>query len=88
VLQAGASIGHISLVQNVLAKWRRFWSGVSRGLLSKEQQFGLFGELWFFCRWQQHRRLIAVGLQRAKQYQPNIASEDTISATGSKFSAT
>lgn len=50
-LQAGASIGRIRLVQNVLAKWRRFWSGVSQGLLSKEQQLGLFGELWFLCRW-------------------------------------
>jgi hypothetical protein len=50
-LQAGASIGRIRLVQNVLAKWRRFWSGVSQGLLSKEQQIGLFGELWFLCRW-------------------------------------
>jgi hypothetical protein len=50
-LQAGASIGRVRLVQNVLAKWRRFWAGVSQGLLSKEQQLGLFGELWFLCRW-------------------------------------
>ena len=35
------------LVQNVLAKWRRFWSGVSQSALSREQQLGLFGELWF-----------------------------------------
>lgn len=50
-LSAGASIGRVRLVQNVLAKWRRFWSGVNQGLLSKEQQLGLFGELWFFSRW-------------------------------------
>jgi len=50
-LNAGASIGRVRLVQNVLAKWRRFWSGVSQGMLSKEQQFGLFGELWFLSRW-------------------------------------
>ncbi len=50
-LNAGASIGRVRLVQNVLSKWRRFWSGVSQGLLSKEQQFGLFGELWFLARW-------------------------------------
>lgn len=50
-LEAGASIGTIRIVQNVLTKWRRFWSGVSQGVLSKEQQLGLFGELWFLGRW-------------------------------------
>lgn len=50
-LSAGASIGRVRLVQNVLAKWRRFWSGVNQGLMSKEQQLGLFGELWFLSRW-------------------------------------
>lgn len=50
-LEAGASIGRVRLVQNVLAKWRRFWAGVSQGLLTKEQQLGLFGELWFLSRW-------------------------------------
>lgn len=50
-LDAGASIGRVRLVQNVLAKWRRFWASVSHGLLSKEQQLGLFGELWFLNRW-------------------------------------
>lgn len=50
-LEAGASIGRVRLVQNVLSKWRRFWSGVSQGMLSKEQQLGLFGEVWFLSRW-------------------------------------
>lgn len=50
-LEAGASINRVALVQNVLSKWRRFWSGMSQGLLSKEQQLGLFGELWFLARW-------------------------------------
>lgn len=50
-LEAGASIGRVRLVQNVLAKWRRFWSGLAQGLLSKEEQLGLFGELWFLNRW-------------------------------------
>jgi hypothetical protein len=50
-LDAGASIGRIRLVQNVLAKWRRFWSGVEQGLLSKELQLGLFGEVWLLSRW-------------------------------------
>jgi hypothetical protein len=50
-LDAGASILRIALVQNVLSKWRRFWSGISQGLLSHEQQIGLFGELWFLLHW-------------------------------------
>ncbi len=50
-LEAGASILRISLVQNVLAKWRRFWSEVHKGLISREQQIGLFGELWFLAHW-------------------------------------
>lgn len=50
-LERGASIGRVRLVQSVLAKWRRFWSGVSQGVLSAEQQLGLFGELWFLSRW-------------------------------------
>lgn len=50
-LDNGASIGRVALVQNVLGKWRRFWSGVSQGLLSREEQLGLFGELWFLSYW-------------------------------------
>lgn len=62
-LEAGASIGRIRLVQNVLAKWRRFWSGVGQGVLSKEQQIGLFGEIWFLNRWLSP----SVGVTRAVQ---------------------
>jgi hypothetical protein len=62
-LQAGASIGRVRLVQNVLAKWRRFWSGVRQGLLSREQQLGLFGELWFLHHW----LVPSVGLVKAVQ---------------------
>ena len=50
-LVAGASIGRVRLVQGVLAKWRRFWSGVQQSLLSREELLGLFGELWFLSRW-------------------------------------
>jgi hypothetical protein len=50
-LVAGASIGRVRLVQSVLTKWRRFWSGVAQSILSREQQLGLFGELWFLARW-------------------------------------
>lgn len=60
-LDAGASIGRVRLVHNVLAKWRRFWSGVAPGVLSKEQQIGLFGELWFLNRW----LVPSVGIERA-----------------------
>ncbi len=50
-LEDSASTGRVELVQNVLAKWRRFWSGVAQEVLSKEQQLGLFGELWFLNKW-------------------------------------
>lgn len=46
-LDAGATIGRIALVQNVLAKWRQFWAGFNTGILAREVQIGLFGEIWF-----------------------------------------
>jgi len=60
-LVAGASIGRVRLVQSVLSKWRRFWSGVAQNLLPREKQLGLFGELWFLARW----LLPAIGFDRA-----------------------
>ena len=59
-LLVGASIGRVRLVQSVLAKWRRFWSGVAQNLLRKEELLGLFGEVWFLSRW----LLPTVGLER------------------------
>lgn len=50
-LASGASIGRVRLVQTVLAKWRRFWSGVPQKLLSREEHLGLFGEVWFLLKW-------------------------------------
>lgn len=50
-LVAGATIGRVRLVQTVLAKWRRFWSGFDQKLISREAHVGLFGELWFLARW-------------------------------------
>jgi hypothetical protein len=50
-LQAGASIARIGLVENVLARWKRFWSGTNQGALTRNDQVGLFGELWFLSRW-------------------------------------
>jgi len=38
-------------VVTVVARWKRFWSEVSAGKLSREAQIGLFGELWFFRTW-------------------------------------
>lgn len=50
-IEGGSTISRVALVQNVLAKWRRFWSGISQPLLSREEHIGLFGELWFLSRW-------------------------------------
>lgn len=38
-------------VTRVLAKWRRFWGQLPRQLLSREEQLGLFAELWFLSVW-------------------------------------
>jgi hypothetical protein len=59
-LAAGASIGRVRLVQGVLGKWRRFWAGAAQNTLTKEALLGLFGEVWFFCRW----LLPSVGAER------------------------
>ncbi len=50
-LERAGGLARVRLVQGVLAKWRRFWSGVPSGALSIEQQVGLFGELYFLSRW-------------------------------------
>lgn len=39
------------VVSQVLAKWRRFWSLQPRALLSREEQIGLFAEIWFLAGW-------------------------------------
>jgi hypothetical protein len=39
------------ITKSVLAKWRRFWGRVPRSLLSREEQLGMFGELWFLHVW-------------------------------------
>lgn len=38
-------------VTRVLAKWRRFWGQLPRQILSREEQLGLFAELWFLSVW-------------------------------------
>lgn len=41
----------VEMVAQVLAKWRRFWSLQPRKLLSREEQIGLFAEIWFLAEW-------------------------------------
>lgn len=38
-------------VERVLAKWRRFWGQVPKQMLSREEQIGLFAEMWFLSVW-------------------------------------
>jgi len=50
-LEAGSSIRKVDLVANIVGKWRRFWSSPIKKVLSKDEQIGLFGELWFLVSW-------------------------------------
>jgi len=38
-------------VKRVLAKWRRFWGQIPQPMLSREEQLGLFAEIWFLVEW-------------------------------------
>jgi hypothetical protein len=48
---ARAAMQPAEITRRVLARWRRFWGQVPRSMLSREQQIGLFGELWFAALW-------------------------------------
>jgi len=39
------------VVARVVSKWRRFWGQLPRQMLSREQQCGLFAEIWFLSIW-------------------------------------
>lgn len=39
------------IVHTLLVKWRRFWGQLPRQILSREEQLGLFAELWFLITW-------------------------------------
>lgn len=39
------------VVVQVLTKWRRFWGQLMRPILPRDQQLGLFAELWFLSLW-------------------------------------
>jgi len=59
-LAGGAESGP-EVVSRVLSKWRRFWGQPIRRILSREEQLGLFAELWFMCVW----LLPSVGVEEA-----------------------
>lgn len=48
---AAGTLPPARLVARVLAKWRRFWGQAPRTLLSREEQVGLFAEVWFLLHW-------------------------------------
>jgi hypothetical protein len=50
-VERSGGLTRVKLVQGVLSKWRRFWSGVPTNALGVEQQVGLFGELYCLSRW-------------------------------------
>ena len=39
------------IVQHIVARWKRFWGEMPLQILSREEQIGLFGELWFLLYW-------------------------------------
>lgn len=39
------------VVARILTKWRRFWGHLPSAMLSREEQLGLFAELWFLSMW-------------------------------------
>lgn len=51
-------------VARVLAKWRRFWGQLPRQILSREEQLGLFAELWFLSVWLIPRTSVAEAVNR------------------------
>ncbi len=53
---AAAAQPPAEIVRRVLSKWRRFWGQLPRTLLSREEQLGLFAELWFLSVWLLPRR--------------------------------
>jgi hypothetical protein len=48
---AGDNVTPIEIIQKVLTKWRRFWGQIPQQYLSKNEQIGLLGELYFLSKW-------------------------------------
>lgn len=38
-------------VELIIGRWRRFWGSFPRQLLTREEQLGLFSEIWFLAFW-------------------------------------
>lgn len=38
-------------ILRILEKWRRFWANLPSQILTKQEQIGLFSELWFLTNW-------------------------------------
>lgn len=51
-------------VTRVLGKWRRFWGQAPRTILNREEQIGLFAELWFFLHWMLPATDLATAISR------------------------
>lgn len=58
---ATAAVSPAKTVSKVLARWRRFWGQLPTQILTREEQIGLFTELWFLAYW----LVPAVGPQEA-----------------------
>jgi hypothetical protein len=54
----------VEIAKRLLAKWRRFWGELPKTILSREQLFGLFAELWFLSFWLLPRVGTAQSVQR------------------------
>lgn len=52
------------VVSRTLAKWRRFWGQAPAQMLSRNEQLGLFAELWFLSRWLSPRAGPAAAVER------------------------
>lgn len=61
---SGSEESASQVVSRVLAKWRRFWGQAPRHLLSREEQLGLFAELWFLRVWLIPMVGLSVAVQR------------------------
>jgi hypothetical protein len=48
---ASSGLAPARIVSLTLAKWRRFWGNAPRQILSREEQIGLFAEIWFLSEW-------------------------------------
>ena len=38
-------------ILRILEKWRRFWANIPAQILTRQEQIGLFSELWFLTNW-------------------------------------